>query len=314
MQRVVTEFAARGGEVREPRPATDGELARVHDEEYIARLMSLSGQSRELDGDTFTSPDSVEVARLAAGAAVAAVDAVLLEQDAATRALVLVRPPGHHAEHDRAMGFCLLNNVAVAAAHARAAGLERIAIVDYDVHHGNGTQWAFYDDPSVLFISTHQFPYYPGTGAASEIGRGDGVGFTVNVPLAAGAGDADLEAAYQRIVLPVLDQFRPQLLLISAGFDGHVDDPLGAFQLSTGQYTRLTHLLTGVADRHCAGRVVAVTEGGYDLDAFEACLRSSLDALDGRDAGAAAPEGPHVRGTAAVTAVRSHLGAIWTLE
>ena len=314
MQQVASEFAALGGEVRESRAATDAELARVHDEAYIAALMRLSGRSSELDGDTFTSPDSVEVARLAAGAAVTAVDAVLLEEDAASRALVMVRPPGHHAERDRAMGFCLLNNVAVAAAHARAAGLARVAIVDYDVHHGNGTQWAFYDDPSVLFISTHQFPYYPGTGAASEIGRGAGTGFTVNLPLAAGAGDADLEVAYQRVVLPVLEQFRPELVLVSAGFDGHLDDPLGALQLSTGQYARLTRLLVDVADRHCGGRLVAVTEGGYDLEALGACLRGALAVLDGRDDGAAAPSGAHVRGSAAVTAVRSHLGAIWTLE
>ena len=154
----------------------------------------------------------------------------------------MVRPPGHHAERNRAMGFCLFNNIAVAAAHARARGLARVAIVDYDVHHGNGTQWSFYDDPSVLFVSSHQFPFYPGTGAASDIGAGQGLGFTVNLPLEAGATDADFELLYTQIAAPVLRQFRPELILLSAGFDAHADDPLGGMRVSTAQFGRLTAL------------------------------------------------------------------------
>ena len=203
MQQVASEFRQQGGTVLEPRAATDEELTRVHDAEYVGLVRETAGRAVMLDADTFTSPDSFDVARLAAGAAVTAVEHVL-QGNADTRALALVRPPGHHAERNRAMGFCLFNSIAVAAAHARARALTRIAVVDYDVHHGNGTQWTFYDDPSVLFLSSHQFPYYPGTGAASEIGAGNGTGFTVNLPLAAGATDADYATVYERIAWPVL--------------------------------------------------------------------------------------------------------------
>src|SRR5262245_4733714 len=191
MQVIASEFRRRGGDVREPRPAEDHELARIHDPEYISLIAETSGRATALDPDTFTSPASYEVARLAAGAALASVDHVLEGDN--RKAFAMVRPPGHHAERNRAMGFCLVNNVAIAAAHARARGIERVAIVDYDVHHGNGTQWSFYDDPSVLFISSHQYPYYPGTGAANEIGTGAGIGFTINLPLDAGATDADYD-------------------------------------------------------------------------------------------------------------------------
>src|SRR5688572_28320473 len=189
---VAAECRARGIAVLEPREATNAEMERIHDAEYVARVAATAGRTVAFDPDTYTSPQSHEVARLAAGAAIQGVDRAL-DGPAGSRALALVRPPGYHAERNRAMGFCFFNNIAVAAAHARARGLLRVAIVDYDVHHGNGTQWAFYDDPSVLFISSHQFPYYPGTGAADEIGTGPGAGYTVNLPLAAGATDADYE-------------------------------------------------------------------------------------------------------------------------
>ncbi len=169
----------------------------MHSPEYLAAIEATAGRTVALDPDTYTSPDTVDVARLAAGAGVDAVDRVL-KGPAGSRALALVRPPGHHAERDRAMGFCFYSNVAIAAAHARAAGLARVAVVDYDVHHGNGTQRTFFDDPSVLFISSHQYPFYPGTGAAGEIGRGTGTGFTVNLPLAAGATNADFEERVRR--------------------------------------------------------------------------------------------------------------------
>ena len=271
---VAADCRARGMTVAEPRPVRLDELARVHSPEYLAAIEATAGRTVALDPDTYTSPDTVDVARLAAGAGVDAVDRVL-KGPAGSRALALVRPPGHHAERDRAMGFCFYSNVAIAAAHARAAGLARVAVVDYDVHHGNGTQRTFFDDPSVLFISSHQYPFYPGTGAAGEIGRGTGTGFTVNLPLAAGATNADFERVFDAIALPILRQFDPDLILISAGFDAHADDPLGGMRLTAGQFGRLTAGIVAVANACCEGRVVAMTEGGYDL----AALRDSTTAV-----------------------------------
>jgi acetoin utilization deacetylase AcuC-like enzyme len=314
MQVVAAEHRRQGGQVVEPRPASDAALARVHAEEYVALIRETAGRATALDPDTYTSPDSYEVARLAAGAAVGAVDHVL-DGDAGSRAFALVRPPGHHAERNRAMGFCLFNNIAVAAAHARARGLARVAIVDYDVHHGNGSQWTFYDDPTVLFISSHQYPFYPGTGEAGAVGTGPGSGFTVNLPLEAGATDADLDLVYTRVAIPILRQFNPELILVSAGFDAHADDPLGGMRVTTEQFGRLTALLATVADDCCGGRVVAVTEGGYDLKALAGCVRTAIGVLDDQrpDPSPAAPQGATARGTATVDAVRPHLARYWTL-
>ena len=313
MQVVASELRQRGGEVQEPRQATDEAIARIHDREYLSLIRETSGRATALDIDTFTSPDSYEVARLAAGAAVAAVDHVL--EGNARRALAMVRPPGHHAERNRAMGFCLFNNIAIAAAHARARGLERVAIVDYDVHHGNGTQRSFYDDPSVLFISSHQYPYYPGTGAASETGTGRGTGFTINLPLDAGATDADYDLVYTSIALPALRQFRPDLVLVSAGFDAFVDDPLGGMRVTATQFARLTALLVEAADECCSGRIAAITEGGYDLAGFAACLRAVTSVLAGEDAleQYEAPGGAAPRGRATIDAVLPHLRKEWTI-
>lgn len=314
MQVVASEFRQRGGAVGQPRPATDEELARIHDREYIAMIRELAGRAVALDADTFTSPESYDVACLSAGAAVSAVDHVL-DGTAGTKAFAMMRPPGHHAERNRAMGFCLFNNVACAAAHARARGLSRVAVVDYDVHHGNGTQSAFYDDPSVLFISSHQFPYYPGTGAAAEIGQGAGRGFTVNLPIQAGGTDADYEVLFGRVVLPVLAQYKPQLVLISAGFDAHVDDPLGGMRVSTAQFGRLTQMIAEAADRHCDGRVVGVTEGGYDLAALAGSLRAVIAALAGEAAFAPAEGGGGQisRAQDTLNAIRPELSRHWTL-
>ena len=313
MQVVAAEFGQRGGTVVEPRPATLEQLARVHDREYVSLVAETAGRAVSLDPDTFTSPDTFDVARLAAGAAVDAVEHVL-GQGPDARAFALVRPPGHHAERNRAMGFCFFNSVAVAAAHARAGGVRRVAIVDYDVHHGNGTQRSFYDDPAVLVISSHQFPYYPGTGAAEDIGTGAGAGFTVNLPLAAGATDADYERVYGAIAWPVLRQFAPELILVSAGFDAHVDDPLGGMRLSAAGYGRLTAALAAVAAECCGGRVMAITEGGYDLKGLASCLRAAIRALDGEtafdEAGAA---GATPRADATIAAVKPHLARFWTL-
>jgi len=311
MQVVAAEFRQRGGDVREPRAATQAEIARVHGLEYISLISETAGRATALDADTFTSPDSYEVALLAAGAAIASVEHVLDGSD--RRALAMVRPPGHHAERNRPMGFCLFNNIAIAAAHARSAGVSRVAIVDYDVHHGNGTQWTFYDDPAVLFISSHQYPYYPGTGAATDVGTGEGAGFTVNLPMDAGSTDADYELAYNAIAFPVLRQFGPELILISAGFDALEDDPLGGMRLSVGGFARLTGALTAIADELCEGRVVAITEGGYDLGGLASCLRAVIPVLSGKKIQAGTPHGDGRRGRATIDAVLPEVRKFWQL-
>lgn len=314
MQVVASEWRARGGEVVEPEPASEAQLARVHDRDYTSLIRETAGRAVALDPDTFTSPESYDVACLAAGAACQAVDRVLDMQDG-TRALALVRPPGHHAERGRAMGFCLFNNIAVAAAHARARGLARVAVVDYDVHHGNGTQWSFYEDPSVLYVSSHQFPYYPGTGDADEVGKGAGAGYTLNLPLEAGATDADYEIVYERVALPVLRRFKPELILLSAGFDAHHRDPLAGMRLTTGQFARLTALVNGAAHELCQGRLVAITEGGYDLQALAESMRVVIRVLDGEASldDFPAPSGATPRGDACLQAVRPHVGKYWQI-
>lgn len=276
MQVVTTRWSRAGGSILSPREATDDDLRRVHTEAHVESIKRARGRAAMLDADTFMSPESDEVARLAAGAVLTAIDHVL-DTATAGRALALVRPPGHHAEANRAMGFCLYNNVAVGAAWARARGLGRVAIVDYDVHHGNGTQWSFYDDPSVLYVSSHQYPFYPGTGAAGEIGKGAGIGCTVNLPLEAGAVDADFDLIYRDVVIRVLQHFKPELLLVSAGFDAHERDPLAGMRMTTDGYGVLTARLLGAADELCSGRVVFVTEGGYDTSALAECCQRVID-------------------------------------
>ncbi len=305
MDAVAAEWARRGVPILPPRPATRDELLRVHAPSYLSRLRATAGRAVKLDEDTYTSPDSLDVAALAAGASIVAVDAVLdgaggirlkpdpsskgagqapdagpRTPDAVESALVLVRPPGHHAEANRAMGFCLYNNVAIAAAHALAHGLSRVAIVDYDVHHGNGTQFTYYGDPRVLFISTHQFPFYPGTGSAGEVGTATGEGFTVNVPLEAGATNGDYALVFDRVVEPVLDAFRPELLLVSAGFDAHMRDPIAMMELSVAGFNDVARRLY---DRAAAARcpIVFITEGGYQLKALAACLDGIVRVLLG---------------------------------
>ncbi|MSO46263.1 MAG: histone deacetylase [Acidobacteria bacterium] len=313
MQVVASEFRRRGGRTIEPRPAVDGDLVRIHGREYLGLLRETAGRAVALDPDTFTSPDTYDTALLAAGAVLAGINHVL-DTGQVARALAMVRPPGHHAERDRAMGFCLLNNVAVGAAHARAQGLARVAVVDYDVHHGNGTQWAFYDDPAVLYISSHQSPFYPGTGAVEEIGSGPGAGFTANFPLEAGATDTDYERVWAAAA-GLLRQFSPELILLSAGFDAHMDDPIGGMRLTAPQFGRLTALVGAVADECCQGRLVAVTEGGYDLPALAASLRSVIGVLDGSITldDLPAPGGDARRGLASLDALRPHLAKYWTL-
>ena len=312
MDVVAAEWRARGGEVVAPREASREQLARVHAADHLRRMAETAGISVALDPDTYTSPDTYEVALLSAGAAVDAVERVM--GGSHKRALVLSRPPGHHAEHDRAMGFCLYNNVAVAAAHARSLGARRVAIVDYDVHHGNGTQHIFENEPDVLYVSVHQFPYYPGTGAAGEIGYGAGAGRTVNVPLEVGATDDDYRLVFEQVVLPVLSQFEPDIVLVSAGFDAHERDPLGGGRLTTPAFAAMTAALRGVAERCCDGRLVAVTEGGYDLRALGDCLRVVIDVLaEEATPPVNWPQAPVAssRGRAAVTQTKAALTQYW---
>lgn len=274
---VAADFAAQGGDVQVPSVATPADLARVHDPAYLERVAGTAGTAAMLDPDTFTSPESHEIARLAAGAALMAARHARATGEPA---LALVRPPGHHAEPDRAMGFCLYNNIAVAAAALRAEGVPRVAIVDIDVHHGNGTQAAFYADPSVLFISSHQFPYYPGTGAANETGSGAGAGFTLNLPLPAGTTDAEYERVYDTRVLPALESFGPDVLLVSAGYDAHALDPLAGMRMTSAGYARLVGMLDDAARRLCGRRIALVTEGGYHLQALRECLDATIAVLN----------------------------------
>jgi acetoin utilization deacetylase AcuC-like enzyme len=270
-------IAARG--VRVPaRAARDEELARIHTAGYLDDLARLvPGRSGWLDPDTYYSPGTWDAARAAAGSACALAERVLHGELA--RGLAVVRPPGHHATGDRAMGFCLLNNAAAAAAAVRAAGAARVAIVDWDVHHGNGTQDIFWDDPSVLYLSVHQFPYYPGTGAPTEVGGSAARGATVNVGLPSGAGDADYAAVFDHVLVPALERFRPELVLISAGFDAFEHDPLAGMRVTHGGFGAMAQRLRAVADRHAAGRVVAILEGGYDLAGLGGGMTAVLEAL-----------------------------------
>jgi acetoin utilization deacetylase AcuC-like enzyme len=275
-QRIADDRKEAGFRVSDPRTATVEELLRVHTREHVDRIAATAARpGMMLDPDTFTSPDSYDAALLAAGAAVQAMAHAL---DTGETAFALVRPPGHHAERGQAMGFCLFNNVAVAAAAALARGLERVAVVDIDVHHGNGTQHIFYTDPRVLYVSTHQYPFYPGTGAKEEIGSGAGAGFTFNLPLPAGSTDADYARAYDSVATR-LREFDAQLLLVSAGFDAHADDPLASMYVSVDGYAAIVKKILDASNAPAA----FVTEGGYDLHALDACVRASIRQIEARE-------------------------------
>lgn len=264
----------------EPRMAEDEWITRVHTAAYLASLKQHAPTNGRvsLDPDTSMSPGSLTAAYLAAGGALAGIDAMMTKE--VDHVFCAVRPPGHHAEANHAMGFCLLNNVAIAARYAQKKhGLSRVLIVDWDVHHGNGTQHSFEDDPSVLFFSTHQYPHYPGTGREPERGRGEGEGYTINVPMEAGEGDDEYRAVFQKVLVPAADEFKPELVIISAGFDAHKDDPLAGMGLTGAGYGELTGIVAGIARKHAHGRILSSLEGGYNLTALAASVDAHVRGL-----------------------------------
>lgn len=254
-------------------------ITHVHSEQYISELeQACKTGGRYLDPDTYVAPGSFRAAAAMVDAVLSAVDTV--KTTATRRAFVFGRPPGHHAEFDHPMGFCLINNVAVAAQYTiEKYRAKRVAIVDFDVHHGNGTQHLFYDRNDVYFISTHQFPFYPGTGSAAETGIGSGQGFTLNVPLFAGSGDAEIISVFELQIVPALHRYRPDLLLVSAGFDAHRLDPLGGLKFTGSAFRQLAGFLSTVADQHCNGSMVSVLEGGYSPDGNLDSITNYIDGL-----------------------------------
>ena len=262
-----------------PRMATGDDIVLVHGEGHFERVARTARHAHDaFDADTPVSAHSFETACLAAGGLLALLDEVMAGR--LRNGFAMVRPPGHHAERDRAMGFCLFNNVAIGAAHLRTRHkLDRVMVVDWDVHHGNGTQHSFARDPGVLFVSTHRWPFYPGTGALDEMGEGDGRGFTVNLPFPGGFGDAEYAEAFHAVVVPLVLEYEPQLILVSAGFDPHRRDPLGGMAVTEHGFAGMTRALLDVAGRVCDGRVVAVLEGGYDLRATRDSAEAVLDVL-----------------------------------
>jgi acetoin utilization deacetylase AcuC-like enzyme len=263
----------------EPTEPSRDWLALAHSAEHVKTIEDACLRGvRALDPDTCISPESYRAALLAVGGALLGVDQVM--EGTIASAFVALRPPGHHAERERAMGFCLFNNVAIAARYAQQRyGLKRILIVDWDVHHGNGTQQAFEDDPTVLFFSSHQFPFYPGTGRAAERGSGPGLGYTINVPVAAGCGDHEYQEIFETILYPAACEFRPDMVLISAGFDAHRDDPLASMNVTEEGYERMTNLVRDIAERYSEGRIVSLLEGGYNLQALARSVERHLQTL-----------------------------------
>ena len=263
------------------RRADKDELLAVHSPGYVDMILETEGRGpRSLDPDTSVSDGSCEAALLAAGGLCEAISAVISGE--LDNAFALVRPPGHHTEKDRAMGFCIFNNVAIGARYAQEShGLKKILIVDWDLHHGNGTQHSFEEDPTILYFSTHQYPYYPGSGAYKETGRGSGKGFTVNVPFPPGHGNGEYTGVFERILKPVALAFAPDLILVSAGFDIYEDDPLGGMRVTPAGFAGLTRSVMDIADECCGGRVVITLEGGYDLTGLRNSIKAVLKELAG---------------------------------
>jgi len=263
----------------DPREASRDELQLIHDSTYVESILNLDPRGTVmLDPDTAFSPGTKTAALRAVGAVLDSVDGIM--EGRLDRSFCPVRPPGHHAEPARAMGFCIFNNIAVGAAYALASkGIERAAIVDWDVHHGNGTQKAFYASDRVFYISLHQYPHYPGTGSDKETGMGSGEGYNLNIPMRSGSDDDDYRVALEEKIVPALNDFRPELIFISAGFDAHMYDPLAGIGLSTEFYGEMTDYLKHVAEKHCAGRIISVLEGGYNLDILKETVKVHLTEL-----------------------------------
>jgi acetoin utilization deacetylase AcuC-like enzyme len=264
-----------------PRMATHEEIALIHEHSYIDSIAATMGKAqRRLDPDTVTSPMSYEASRMAVGGALNLADKLM---DAEIESgFALVRPPGHHAEHNRAMGFCIFNNIAVAARYLeKRHSLKRVIIVDFDLHHGNGTQHSFYKDPGVLYFSTHQYPYYPGTGHYDEVGDGEGKGYTVNVPLSPGMGDADYIYVFNNVLIPITDLYKPEAVLVSAGFDTHYNDPLGGMGVTEAGYATMTRILLDIAKKHSNGKTLFALEGGYDLTGLTNSVKAVIMEMRG---------------------------------
>jgi acetoin utilization deacetylase AcuC-like enzyme len=281
-----------------PRPATVDEIARVHTRFHINHIQDVANNGGAwLDSDTFVVPDSYEVALYAAGGAVVLAEAVM--DGRVTSGFALVRPPGHHATPRKAMGFCLFNNIAIATAHTLVKyKLERALIIDFDVHHGNGTQTMFEERADVLYISTHQYPFYPGTGGLEETGRGAGAGTTINIPLPTGCGDTEYAQVFEQIIVPAAKRYRPQIILVSAGYDPHWADEIGWMQVSVSGFREMARTIKGLADELCAGRLAFILEGGYNRAALSASVKATFEVLLGQP-GTDDPLGPSPRTSAA---------------
>jgi acetoin utilization deacetylase AcuC-like enzyme len=296
----------------QPRPASPEDLALVHDPAYIEEVAATQDKPGfAFDADTPTAPRSYATACLAAGGFLALLDAVMSGE--VENGFALVRPPGHHAERDQAMGFCLFNNIAVGAQYLRRRyGLERVLIVDWDLHHGNGTQHLFESDAGVLYVSTHQYPYYPGTGDFGEVGHEEGEGYTVNLPFPAGFGDAEYREAFESIIEPIARQYDPEFVLISAGFDAHARDPLGGMMVTETGFGALGKVLLDIARDHSRGRCAAVLEGGYDLIAIRDSVRHVLAEFHGSTA-AAPPVPPPSHSAAIIERIKKTQRRFWKL-
>ena len=288
--RLVEEYQRPGVKRLDPRPATPEEIALVHDPAHVGRVAATAEKNYfAFDADTPVSAQSYGTALLATGGLLTILEAIMTRD--VDNGFALVRPPGHHAERNRAMGFCLFNSAAIGAQYLRERfALKRILVMDWDLHHGNGTQHSFYDDPGILYVSTHQYPYYPGTGAAEEAGQGQGEGYTVNLPIPAGWGDGEYQELFQGVVDPICRQFDPEFVLISAGFDAHTRDPLGGMEVTEAGFAAMARILLRIARDHAQGRCAAILEGGYDLDGLQKSVVQVLDEMAGETLTNALPQ------------------------